>query len=577
MKRLGVDPEYTLTDKDWSEINAMRIVWPSAKHQLCFWHALRALKQRLAKLAERPGAYNAEEAHKEFEFIDPTFVPVAQQTGTPIDPPPAIPLRRVRLLIGGRPPVPSPIQPRLTIRIPPRAALLVAASASDSHSENDPNMQEDFDLEQQIASVDSQNTVADSQIGDVASRSDDEGSDAGDYWAQRAERQLSGDQMLPELLDDWEYGDDEGWDDDAEEDLRTDLEVLARQQDYTPDSMASTLAQGYDDTPAKPDASEPTPPQPKRRKKKDDYAFCPAPHRLSLLRLFAKHASQHSLLPERHGQPRTKEQIREDAIREMYNHCHMNRLCEVWAYLWNNWYSKDKWHLWARSANANSIPVHRTTMIVESLWRNLKRLVLQMYNRPPVDLANYAIITQCLPIYRLTLSKIIATRSGSRPDKLTTMQAAFKRSWERLASVPIKGSYDTDLRTWTCNCGAQKYHSFILCKHLVQKASTPSPDWWVTATRYHIPPFYTVEIDGDPVNPPERKRDWDWLARMDVQARPSTPDPALAAQAEQVGTDRRDSSPVSCMRILSYWAILHLSLRSTLHQISLLLLDEMGY
>ena len=549
IKHLGVNPEYTLTDKDWSEINAMQLVWPSAKHQLCFWHALRALKQRLAKLAERPGAYNAEEAHNEFEFIDPTFLPVAQQTGSPIDPPPAIPVRRVRLLIGGRPPVPTPAQPRLIIRIPPRATLLAAAS-SDTRSENDPDMQEDFDLERQVASFEPQGAVA--EASGAAGESDDEGSDAGDYWARRAERQLGGDQTLPELEDGWEYDDDEGWDDDAEEDLRTDIEVLARQRDNSPDSAASLPAQQSADVPPAKHDAESTLPQPKRRKKKDNYTFCPAPHRLSLLRLFAKHASQHSLLPERHGQLRTKEQIREDAVREMYNHCHMNRLCEVWAYLWNNWYSKDKWHLWARSANANSIPVHRTTMIVESLWRNLKRLVLQMYNRPPVDLANYAIITQCLPIYRLTLSKIIATRSGSRPDKPTTMQAAFKRSWERLACVPIKGSYDTDLLTWTCNCGAQKYHSFLLCKHLVQKAGTPSPDWWVAATRYHIPPFYTIEVDGELIKPPERKRDWDWLARMDIEARPSTPDTALAAQTKRASMDRRDSSPVSCMHVLSY-------------------------
>ena len=48
LKARGVQPEFTLTDKDWSEINAMRATWPEAKHQLCFWHALRALKQRLA-------------------------------------------------------------------------------------------------------------------------------------------------------------------------------------------------------------------------------------------------------------------------------------------------------------------------------------------------------------------------------------------------------------------------------------------------------------------------------------------------------------------------------------------------
>ena len=27
LRKLGVNPEYTLSDKDWSEINAMRAVW----------------------------------------------------------------------------------------------------------------------------------------------------------------------------------------------------------------------------------------------------------------------------------------------------------------------------------------------------------------------------------------------------------------------------------------------------------------------------------------------------------------------------------------------------------------------
>ena len=34
----------TLTDKDISEINAFLKVYPEAKHQLCFWHCLHAVK-----------------------------------------------------------------------------------------------------------------------------------------------------------------------------------------------------------------------------------------------------------------------------------------------------------------------------------------------------------------------------------------------------------------------------------------------------------------------------------------------------------------------------------------------------
>ncbi|RPD61298.1 hypothetical protein L227DRAFT_466509, partial [Lentinus tigrinus ALCF2SS1-6] len=223
LRALGVHPEFTLTDKDWSEINAMRAVWPNAKHQLCFWHALRALKQRLAKNKEHPAVYDSEAAHEKFSFIDLNFVPAGQQD--------------------------------------PDAGIAITGPGT----------------------------------------------------------------------------------------ART------------------------------------------------DYQFCPLPHRLPILRLFAKHASQHPLLPERHGETRTSENIWHDAVAEMYHHCRANNLCEVWAYLWNSWYSPSRWGLWARAAYPTSIPCKRTTMMVEALWRNLKRLVLHLYNRPPIDLAVYAIITKAIP------------------------------------------------------------------------------------------------------------------------------------------------------------------------------------
>lgn len=75
-------PEFTLSDKNWSEIEAMQETWPDldAKHQLCFWHALRALKQRLAKKSETPaGPYDPTEAQREFSFIASIFVPLARQ------------------------------------------------------------------------------------------------------------------------------------------------------------------------------------------------------------------------------------------------------------------------------------------------------------------------------------------------------------------------------------------------------------------------------------------------------------------------------------------------------------------
>ncbi|KAH9924390.1 uncharacterized protein B0H18DRAFT_877978, partial [Fomitopsis serialis] len=203
---------------------------------------------------------------------------------------------------------------------------------------------------------------------------DDERSDEGTYWADRAEQQAEG------------ADEDEGWDgeddwEDVEDDLRRQVDEFAEDESNIDEDAPSDKAETGQKT------------------KKPGYQFCPPAHRLSILRLFAKHASQHSLLPERHGEKRTKDDIRRDAVEEMYRHCEVNHLCEVWAYLWNSWYSRKRWPLWARGAYSASIPCKRTTMMVEALWRNLKRLVLHMYNRPPVDLAVHAIITKALPPY----------------------------------------------------------------------------------------------------------------------------------------------------------------------------------
>ncbi|EIW56575.1 uncharacterized protein TRAVEDRAFT_101164, partial [Trametes versicolor FP-101664 SS1] len=222
LKAFDVDPEFTLTDKDWSEINAMAATWPDAKQQLCFWHDVRAVKQRLCKNKDTPAFYDSVAANREFPFIDINFVPAAQR-------------------------------------------------------------------------------VADGK------------------------------------------------------------------------------------EPVRPRSRSPT------------YCFCPAPHRLPVIRIHSKQGCQHPLFPERHGEARSSEDIYRDAVQEMYLHCKANNLAEVWAYLWNSWYRRPRWKLWARSANAKSIPRKRTTMIVEALWRNLKRLVLYMYNRPPIDLTLYAVVTKALP------------------------------------------------------------------------------------------------------------------------------------------------------------------------------------
>ncbi|KAJ6515172.1 hypothetical protein C8R47DRAFT_917779, partial [Mycena vitilis] len=93
------------------------------------------------------------------------------------------------------------------------------------------------------------------------------------------------------------------------------------------------------------------------------YAFCPAPHRKQLLRLFVRHFCEHPLLPDRRtGTTRTSKQIRDDAVHEMYQFCFQRGLREVWGYMWTAWYCQAKSRLWMRSSEAKFIGRWRTTM-----------------------------------------------------------------------------------------------------------------------------------------------------------------------------------------------------------------------
>ena len=254
-------------------------------------------------------------------------------------------------------------------------------------------------------------------------------------------------------------------------------------------------------------------------KKQVTYEFCPLPHRLPILCLLTKHFCQHPLLPERHGQPRSSEQIYRDSVYEMYIHCQNNHLREVWAYLWTNWYAPAKWKLWARSAYALAIPRKRTTMVVEAMWRNFKRLVLHLHNRLRVDFATYALVTQALPAYRFKLVGMLRNPRVGRALALTGEQVSIKRAWLILYKRVIKGRYDTNVLHWTCTCGAQKYHPYLLCKHLVQAVRFPDPYWWTTLVRHPVTPFYDVRAL---LSPEDRARapeppalgHHSWLTRM---------------------------------------------------------------
>ncbi|RGB31857.1 hypothetical protein C1646_707925 [Rhizophagus diaphanus] len=37
------------------------------------------------------------------------------------------------------------------------------------------------------------------------------------------------------------------------------------------------------------------------------------------------------------------------AVEEIYNFCKQHSLPWLWAYIWNEWYSSDRWFLWFRA------------------------------------------------------------------------------------------------------------------------------------------------------------------------------------------------------------------------------------
>ena len=62
------------SNKDPPEINSLCKQLPKVKCQLCYWHAIKYIKEWLGE-NQPPAAYNAPCAHNAFSFIDPTWVP----------------------------------------------------------------------------------------------------------------------------------------------------------------------------------------------------------------------------------------------------------------------------------------------------------------------------------------------------------------------------------------------------------------------------------------------------------------------------------------------------------------------
>jgi hypothetical protein len=85
------------------------------------------------------------------------------------------------------------------------------------------------------------------------------------------------------------------------------------------------------------------------------------------------------------------------AVREVYGCCREENLSGVFRYLWKNWYSLQKWQLWALSSFEAEIPKGRTTMVVEAHWKVLKMDNLYKFVAPRLDFLLFVLFKLFIP------------------------------------------------------------------------------------------------------------------------------------------------------------------------------------
>lgn len=332
-------------------------------------------------------------------------------------------------------------------------------------------------------------------------------------------------------------------------------------------------------------------PEPPKVPKKDLPTFCPKEYRGTIIEKIRRHACQHPLIPLQldNGDTATlsADEIHEGCVRDMYAYCFANDLSQVWAYLWNCWYTPSKWALWAR-ASCSLIPRIRTTMIVESFWKSFKHHVLTHFRRPRLDLVTHLIIHDVLNRLNLKLDYILGIRRTGRGKPLYPWQGEFKGIWidgsksderrrvdkelivrkaarktarsrrERAQELEwiredetrAAGSYTTSLTNWTCSCLSYLLSRFLICKHLIRAANVVLGINYETGKRLpmtffyklrrnHFPPFYF--IDGIH-NHPESDAPAPTVSKDDDDIPIVDPEDA-EGQSDREDTQQREDNP----------------------------------
>ncbi|PKK58461.1 hypothetical protein RhiirC2_703467 [Rhizophagus irregularis] len=176
--------------------------------------------------------------------------------------------------------------------------------------------------------------------------------------------------------------------------------------------------------------------------------FCPLKLRKTVISVVENHSNRHMLLPKHDGTFITNaDEIWKECVNEMIEFCKENELLQLWVYLWREWYSKEKWNLWARAANKNISHI-KTTMIVESHWRHIKHDHLYKFHKPRVDHLCFILVKKVISqqLYRIQL---LQQGRYSVP-----WRKEFKKEWKQheKKTTQLNGKYFTDSTKWICAC-----------------------------------------------------------------------------------------------------------------------------
>jgi hypothetical protein len=222
---------------------------------------------------------------------------------------------------------------------------------------------------------------------------------------------------------------------------------------------------------------------------KDKISFCPKEFRPKVWELMNKHLHQHPLIPMDNGQFLSSTEIWNAAVQEIYYFCKKNSLAWLWVYLWNEWYSLERWILWFRAGCDNKISILKTNMFVEAHWKVLKRDFLYKFFRPRLDLVVFIIMEQVIPHQQRRFKQVFLVKREK-----SEWRKAFKKEWKDLAKRSSNNTYLTDVTRWICGCPAFFTSRFLICKHLVQQKGVVNIRFFDEVHRHHQYPFVDTSL-----------------------------------------------------------------------------------